>query len=81
ELEGLVTAFNAMRERLLDSFLRLTEFSDDLAHELRTPINNLLLQTQVTLDGEASLEHYRAALQANEEECQRLSRMISDMLF
>jgi two-component system heavy metal sensor histidine kinase CusS len=80
-LEGLVTAFNAMRERLLDSFLRLTEFSDDLAHELRTPINNLLLQTQVTLDGEASLEHYRAALQANEEECQRLSRMISDMLF
>ncbi len=81
ELEDLVAAFNTMLARLHDSFRRLTEFSDDLAHELRTPINNLLLQTQVTLDSAASLDECRAALQANEEECQRLSRMISDMLF
>ncbi len=81
ELEELVASFNTMLARLHDSFRRLTEFSDDLAHELRTPINNLLLQTQVTLDGEATLENYRTALQANEEECQRLSRMTSDMLF
>ncbi|HEX8963904.1 MAG TPA: heavy metal sensor histidine kinase [Rhodocyclaceae bacterium] len=81
ELQELVVSFNTMLARLNDSFRRLTEFSDDLAHELRTPINNLLLQTQVTLDGDANLAECRAALQANEEECQRLSRMISDMLF
>jgi two-component system, OmpR family, heavy metal sensor histidine kinase CusS len=81
ELEGLVASFNAMLRRLHDSFRRLSEFSDDLAHELRTPINNLMLQTQVTLEGAATLEECRAALAANEEECERLSRMISDMLF
>lgn len=81
DLAELVAAFNTMRARLHDSFRRLTEFSDDLAHELRTPINNLLLQTQVTLDGEPDLEDCRTALRANEGEGQRLSRMITDMLF
>lgn len=81
ELEQLVAGFNTMLARLHDSFRRLTNFSDDLAHELRTPINNLLLQTQVTLDGDGNLDDCRTALLANEEECQRLSRMISDMLF
>ena len=49
ELSELVLAFNRMLARLEDSFRRLSEFSADLAHELRTPIHNLLIQTQVTL--------------------------------
>ena len=81
ELRDLVAAFNAMLARLHDSFRRLSEFSSDIAHELRTPIHNLLIQTQVTLGGEESVSAYRAALQSNEEEYQRLSKMISDMLF
>ncbi|MDA8094928.1 MAG: heavy metal sensor histidine kinase [Betaproteobacteria bacterium] len=81
EMEELVRAFELMRTHLHDAFRRLTQFSDDLAHELRTPLSNCLLQTQVTLDGAADLQRYRAALQANEEECQRLSRMMADMLF
>ncbi len=81
ELAELVRAFERMRTRLHDSFRRLAQFSDDLTHELRTPLNNCLLQTQVTLDGAAELPRYRAALQANEAECQRLSRIIADMLF
>ena len=72
---------NAMLARLHESFRRLSEFSSDIAHELRTPIHNLLIQTQVTLGGEENLPAYRAVLQSNEEECQRLSKMISDMLF
>lgn len=81
ELESLVGAFNTMLCRLHEAFGRLSEFSDDIAHELRTPVNNLLLQTQVTLDGRPDLDAYRAALQANESECQRLASIISDMLF
>ena len=57
------------------------QFIIDANHELRTPIHNLLIQTQVTLGGEESLPTYRAVLQSNEEEYQRLSKMISDMLF
>ncbi len=81
ELLELVSAFNAMRVRLHESFRRLTDFSSDIAHELRTPIHNLLIQTQVTLSGADDIEAYRAVLQSNEEEYQRLSGMISDMLF
>ncbi len=81
ELRELVTAFNAMLARMHESFRRLTDFSSDIAHELRTPIQNLLIQTQVTLGGKADMDSYRAVLQSNEEEYQRLSGMISDMLF
>jgi len=81
ELLELVTAFNAMLARLHESFRRLTDFSSDIAHELRTPIHNLLIQTQVTLGGQQNIDNYRSVLQSNEEEYQRLSGMISDMLF
>jgi two-component system heavy metal sensor histidine kinase CusS len=81
ELQELVAAFNTMRTRLHESFCRLSNFSSDIAHELRTPIHNLLIQTQVTLCDQSSLVECRAVLQANEEEYLRLSRMISDMLF
>jgi len=81
ELLELVTAFNAMLLRLHESFRRLTDFSSDIAHELRTPIHNMLIQTQVTLGGQDDIDTYRAILQSNEEEYQRLSAMISDMLF
>ncbi len=81
ELKELVESFNTMRSRLHESFRRLSEFSSDIAHELRTPIHNLLIQTQVTLAGEENLSTCRTVLQSNEEEYQRLSKMITDMLF
>lgn len=81
ELRELVSAFNAMLTRLEDSFRRLSEVSSDMAHELRTPLHNLLMQTQVTLSRERDAADYRAILQSNLEEFERLSRMVSDMLF
>jgi two-component system heavy metal sensor histidine kinase CusS len=81
ELREVVMAFNRMLARLDDSFRRLSEFSADLAHELRTPIQNVLIQTQVTLSRERDVKEYRANLQSNLEELERLSRMASDMLF
>lgn len=81
ELQELAAAFNRMLTRLSDSFRRLSEFSSDIAHELRTPVNNLVLQTGVTLSRERDNAEYRAILQSNLEEFERLSRMISDMLF
>lgn len=81
ELVELVTSFNTMLARLDDSFRRLSEFSSDIAHELRTPIQNLVIQTEVTLTSERGVSEYRANLQSNLEEFARLSRMISDMLF
>lgn len=81
ELAELARALNAMLARLEDAFTRLSEFSSDLAHELRTPISNLMMQTQVALARERSADHYRTILESNAEEFDRLARMVSDMLF
>ena len=81
ELKELAVAFNAMLARLHNSFDRLSDFSSDLAHELRTPINNLMGQTQVALSRTRNAEEYRTVLESNLEEYERLARMIRDMLF
>lgn len=81
ELAELAQGLNLMLERLERDFERLSEFSGDLAHELRTPITNLLTQTQVTLTRERDAEAYRDILASNAEEFQRLARMVSDMLY
>ena len=81
ELKELAGAFNAMLGRLHNSFARLSDFSSDLAHELRTPINNLMGQTQVALSRTRNAEDYRVVLESNLEEYERLARMIRDMLF
>ena len=81
ELADLAETLNAMLSRLEESFRRLSDFSSDLAHEFRTPVSNLLTQTQVTLSRPRSSEEYREVLASNVEEYERLSRMIADMLF
>lgn len=83
EIESLAAAFNAMLARLEDSFRRLSEFSSDIAHELRTPVSNLMTQTQVVLarEGKQNSELFREILYSNLEEYERMAQMISDMLF
>ena len=70
-----------MLARLEEAFQRLSDFSSDLAHELRTPISNLMMQTQVSLSQVRDAQSYREILESNAEEYARLASMISDMLF
>lgn len=81
EMAGLVETLNAMLERLETAFKRLSDFSSDLAHELRTPVTNLLTETQVSLSKTRTPECYQEILISNSEELERLARMISDMLY
>lgn len=81
ELADLAQSLNEMLVRLQADFDRLSAFSSDLAHELRTPISNLLTETQVTLSHKRTVDEYHNALASNSEELQRLARMVSDMLF
>ncbi|KFF43368.1 ATPase [Pseudomonas sp. BRG-100] len=81
ELAELAQAFNAMLERLDDAFQRLSAFSADIAHELRTPLSNLLTQTQVILTQPRPLEDYREALHSNLEELQWMAQLVNDMLY
>ncbi|KAK0339853.1 hypothetical protein LTR94_032888, partial [Friedmanniomyces endolithicus] len=56
ELHGLASAFNGALERLEGAYLRLASFNADVAHELRTPLGNLIGQTQVALSRPRSAE-------------------------
>jgi two-component system heavy metal sensor histidine kinase CusS len=81
ELADLAQAFNAMFGRLEDAFQRLSAFSADIAHELRTPLSNLLTHTQVILTQPRPLEDYREALHSNLEELQWMAQLVNDMLY
>ena len=81
EVRGMVSSINQMLSRLQKSFSSLEQFSADIAHELRTPVNALLTQTQVTLSRERTNEEYWETLHQSLEELNRLQRMVGDMLF
>ena len=81
ELATLAAALNRMLARLEDSFIRMSQFAADMAHELRTPINNMMVEAEVALSTERKPEEYRSVLESSLEEFERLSRMINEMLF
>lgn len=81
ELKSLAIAFNEMLDRLESALEKLSDFSSDLAHEIRTPINNLMTQTQVCLSRNRDIDAYKEVLFSNLEEFEHLARIISDMLF
>jgi two-component system, OmpR family, heavy metal sensor histidine kinase CusS len=81
ELLPMIDSFNTMLERLAKGFVQLGQVSTDMAHELRTPINNLLGETQVALQQNRSVEAYQQLLASNVEELERLARMLDNMLF
>ncbi|RQS24407.1 heavy metal sensor histidine kinase [Burkholderia sp. Bp8998] len=81
ELKELEHAFNGMLARLSESFTRLSQFSSNLAHDMRTPLTNLQAAAQVVLSQPRSADEYRNVIESSIDEYQRLSRMIEDMLF
>jgi len=81
ELAELAHSINVMLDRLDQGVSQLSQFSDDLAHELRTPLSNLMGKAQVTLARERDSENYREVLEDSVEELTRLNRIINDMLF
>ncbi|MXN77709.1 heavy metal sensor histidine kinase [Burkholderia sp. 4701] len=81
ELHELALSVNRMLDRLERSFERLSRFSSDLAHDMRTPLANIISASQITLSRARSAEEYEALIDSNIEECERLQRMIDSMLF
>ena len=81
ELSQFVNSFNSTLDRVEQAYSRLESFNADVAHELRSPLTNLIGQTQVALTRGRSAEHYFEVLQSNLEELERLRSIINDMLF
>jgi two-component system heavy metal sensor histidine kinase CusS len=81
ELHDIAVPVNRMLDRLQRAFARLSQFSSDLAHDMRTPLANMISASEITLSRQRSTEEYEALIDSNIEECQRLQRMIETMLF
>ena len=81
ELRPLAVAFDEMLDRLEDSFTRLSQFSADLAHELRTPIANIRGEGEVRLTRTRTPEEYREVIESSVGECERLSAIVDNLLF
>ena len=81
ELKPLAASFDEMLARLEDSFSRLSQFSADLAHELRTPVGNILGAAQLTLTQPRSPGEYRSTLESIVADCERLGGIVDNLLF
>lgn len=81
ELIPLANALNEMFDRLADGIARLSQYSGDLAHEMRTPLSILLGRTQVTLSQNRTKDELSEVLENNVFELEQLTRLVSDMLF
>jgi two-component system, OmpR family, heavy metal sensor histidine kinase CusS len=81
ELAALAATFNEMLARLDESFEQISRFTADIAHDLRTPINNIRGEAEVALARARTVEEYREVLESSLEETVRLSDLIGDLLF
>jgi two-component system heavy metal sensor histidine kinase CusS len=81
ELASLAGTFNQMLDRLEESFERISRFSADIAHDLRTPVNNIRGEAEVALARARTIDQYRDVLESCLEEGVRLSDLIGDLLF
>jgi two-component system heavy metal sensor histidine kinase CusS len=81
ELASLASTFNEMLDRLQESFERISRFSADIAHDLRTPVNNIRGEAEVGLARARSTGEYRDVIESCLEEAVRLSELIGDLLF
>jgi two-component system heavy metal sensor histidine kinase CusS len=81
ELRPWITQFNALLLRVQRAYVQLESFNADVAHELRTPLANLIGSTELALTRQRSNEELQTVLASNLEEIGRLSGIVTDMLF
>jgi two-component system, OmpR family, heavy metal sensor histidine kinase CusS len=81
EMAALAETFNQMLDRLEESFERISRFSADIAHDLRTPVNNIRGEAEVALARARTVDEYREVLGSCLEEAVRLSDLVGDLLF
>nr|WP_227678771.1 ATP-binding protein [Psychrobacter faecalis] len=80
ELRALAESYNAMMDKLAHNFETLSRFSDDIAHELRTPLATLSTQTQVMLSKPRASNEYIEQLHHQHDTLAQLSSLINNML-
>lgn len=81
ELQPWINQFNALLQRVEGAYGQLEAFNADVAHELRTPLANMIAQVEIELSQPRPVNALRDALISQLEEAHRLSVIVTDMLF
>lgn len=80
EIQLLAETWNGLLERLDLAVIRLTQFTSDISHDLRSTITAMLANAEFALRRRRSEEDYRAALTTIVFECNETSRLLNDLL-
>jgi heavy metal sensor kinase len=80
ELQRLSETLNQMLERIERAFLRVTQFTADASHELRTPIALIRTTSELALRKQRSEPEYREALNEVHGESVRTTDLIENLL-
>lgn len=81
ELQPLITQFNELLQSLADAYRQMEAFNADVAHELNTPLSNLISSCELTLRRERSAAEMVDVLGSNLEDLRRMAGIVGDMLF
>jgi two-component system heavy metal sensor histidine kinase CusS len=81
EIQRLAETWNAMLSRLEGAVTRISQFTSDASHELRTPIALIRSTAEIALRRPRSDFHYRESLHQIEVEAQRMTQLVDDLLF
>jgi len=80
EIDQLAAAFNSMLDRIQALVRELKEVTNNIAHDLRSPITRIRGIAETALTGKESIENYRDMAGMVVEESDRLGEMINTML-
>jgi len=80
EIDQLAMTFNQMLDRIQTLVTEIKEMSDNIAHDLRSPITRIRGIAEVTLTDGKSMDEYENMAASTIEECDRLLDMINTML-
>ena len=81
EIDQLINSVNNLLGRLESSFERISQFSSDASHELKTPLTIIRGEIEVTLRKERTIDEYKIALNNSLNELTFIEQTINDLLF
>ena len=81
EINQLANEINSLLERLESSFEKISQFSSDASHELKTPLTIIRGEIEIALRKDRTINEYKQALNTSLEEVIVIEHSINDLLF
>ncbi|MGH7793283.1 MAG: sensor histidine kinase [Candidatus Binatia bacterium] len=81
EIDRLATTFNDMLDRIQKLITETKEMTENIAHDLRSPITRIRGMAEMALTAGEAIDEYEAAAASTVEDCDRLLEMINTMLY